>query len=418
MRNFSLILIFFLLSSSIHAQHIFNEEIDVKVCFTANHTWVSDLGFYLLAPGGDTIEPGNHGVVQLLPAASNWGSEATHVGWTGTPWDILGCSDPLDENTTCQAGNDLVDLCFTSTLPASNPEHTLCVCDAETPLTGDYASVEAWDSVFGYPLIAPWGVAIADCEGIDIGELLAVSILFTLPDGGFVEFNMPGEYHNIMYPISDEHCSLDSATRLYMMPDSIVDLRVNFTKQAPINSMPFYASLNLEGETDVFVPFYTIDSVEIISFQMLTDNECEVSYLIHQGDAFANQSFSVIYDLPDNLPEVLDFELAINWINTNSEASMIFEVNHFIPGLTMLENTKDMGGNSLQIFPNPATDNIQIDFKNAGIYKLFAPTGTLIQTGKVNQGVTNMSLNQLSSGQYLLQIKTKTHLYQRQFVVN
>ncbi len=417
MRKFSLFLMLFLLSFTIYAQHVFNEEIDVKVCFTADHTWVSDLGFYLLAPGGDTIEPGNHGVVQLLPSASNWGSEAAHPGWTGIPFSVLGCSEETDENATCQAGNDLVDLCFTSTLPASNPEHTLCVCDAATPLTGDFASVEAWDSVFGYPLIAPWGVAIADCEHIDFGELLAVSILFTLPDGGSVHFNMPGEYHDVMYPISDEHCSLDSATRVYMMPDSVVDLRVDFAQQAPINSMPFYASLNLEGETDIFVPFYTIDSVEILYFQMLADNECEVSYLIHQGDAFANQSFSVIYDLPDNLPEVLDLELAVNWINPNSGASMTFEANHFILGLTMLENSKNPGSNSLQIFPNPATENVQIEFENAGFYKLFAPTGTLIQTGKVNPGLTNVNVNQFSPGQYLLQITTQAHMYQRRFVV-
>jgi len=149
----------------------------------------------------------------------------------------------------------------------------------------------------------------------------------------------------------------------------------------------------------------------------LQNNECEVSYLIHQGDAFANQSFSVIYDLPDNLPEVLDLELAVNWINPNSGASMTFEANHFILGLTMLENSKNPGSNSLQIFPNPATENVQIEFENAGFYKLFAPTGTLIQTGKVNPGLTNVNVNQFSPGQYLLQITTQAHMYQRRFVV-
>lgn len=416
MKNNLFLLLIILASTQVKAQNIMNETVDVKVCFTADHTWVSDLGFYLLAPGGDTIEPGNHGVVQLLPSASNWGPDATFSGWTGIPFSVLGCTED-DENTTCQSGNDLVDLCFTSTLPASDPSQTLCVCDAQTPLTGDYASVEAWDSVFGYPLIAPWGVAIADCEQIDIGELIAFSIEFTLPSGGVIQYEMTGGTSSSSFPILDKHCSLDSATRVYMMSDSLVDLHADLTTQSPIpeNTTQVFATLDLFNETDVMIPFYTIDSIEMTSYEIL-GNTCEANYLIHQGEGINNQSFNVNYDMPSESLDIIDFQLNINWTNTNSGANMMLNVNHLTGDLPIMF-TDDKNSSEIKVYPNPITTKAFVELNHHGEYKLFSPNGGLIQSGTLKQGKNTLNIKQLPSGQYLLHIFAEGQFYQRQLIV-
>lgn len=73
----SLIAGFLLGVKTIHAQNpvsIIDENTYIKVCFWAEHTYVSDLGFYLKAPGCELLEPGDEGVVQLCPR-----SERAHV---------------------------------------------------------------------------------------------------------------------------------------------------------------------------------------------------------------------------------------------------------------------------------------------------------------------------------------------------
>jgi len=163
-----------------------DEETEITVCFWADHTWVSDLGFYLKAPGHELDEPeypinndGNHAVVELLPSASDWGPGASQGSWTGIPWSALGCSDPSDENTTCQAGNNVVNFCFTSSLEAGNPTFTPCVCDLPTPLSGMFASVGPWDAIYGFMAgDEGWNVQIYDCENIDVGSLNRTTITF------------------------------------------------------------------------------------------------------------------------------------------------------------------------------------------------------------------------------------------------
>ncbi|MEA1873804.1 MAG: hypothetical protein U9N51_05170, partial [Bacteroidota bacterium] len=161
-------------------------ETEITVCFWADHTWVSDLGFYLKAPGHELDEPefpinndGNHSVVELLPSASDWGPGASQGSWTGIPWSTLGCGDSSDENTTCQGGNNVDNFCFTSSLEAENPTFTPCVCDLPTPLSGMFASVGPWDAIYGAMAgNEGWNVQIYDCENIDVGSLNRTTITF------------------------------------------------------------------------------------------------------------------------------------------------------------------------------------------------------------------------------------------------
>jgi len=167
-----------------------NFEIDentfIKVCFWANHTYVSDLGFYLKAPGQELVEPGNPGVVALLPAASDWGVDGLHQSNLTIPWTVTGCA-PEDENTPCNSGNHLEEFCFSTNafpggpeLTPADPTYVPCVCDMMVPLTGVYAPAEIWDNIYGYYAGDPgWSVQIYDCEDVDFGALTMATLVFS-----------------------------------------------------------------------------------------------------------------------------------------------------------------------------------------------------------------------------------------------
>ncbi|MDA3819768.1 MAG: hypothetical protein PF590_04830, partial [Candidatus Delongbacteria bacterium] len=163
-----------------------DEETEILVCFWADHTYVSDIGFYLKAPGHEADEPeypvnsdGNHAVVELLPPVSNWGDN-TSTGSTSIPASALGCSNPDDVNTVCQSGNNIENFCFSSQFDAGNPTLTPCVCDMSVPLANTYASVGPWDAIYGFNAGDDgWAVQIYDCEEFDYGSLNQVLINFT-----------------------------------------------------------------------------------------------------------------------------------------------------------------------------------------------------------------------------------------------
>ncbi|MCG8533362.1 MAG: hypothetical protein MI749_22285, partial [Desulfovibrionales bacterium] len=128
-----------------------DENTNITVCFWADHPYLSDLGFYLKSPGHEMDDPafpilndGAHEVVELLPSVADWGPGGLQGSWTGLPFTVLGCSNPGDEGVPCQDGNNVVNFCFTSTLEASNPAFTACICDMTPPATGFYASAGPW----------------------------------------------------------------------------------------------------------------------------------------------------------------------------------------------------------------------------------------------------------------------------------
>ncbi len=205
-----------------------SEATEITVCFWADHSWVSDLGFYLKAPGHELDEPefpvnddGNHEVVELLPSVSDWGPGASQGSWTGIPFSTLGCGDITDENTPCQGGDGLEAFCFTNTLDAGNPTFTPCVCDLPTPLNGMFASVGPWDAIYGNMAgDEGWNVQIYDCENNDFGSLNRALISFTqetlcgtttfVYDSGDIS-SEPGS------AIADNSCSASTASS-YIVP--------------------------------------------------------------------------------------------------------------------------------------------------------------------------------------------------------
>ncbi|MEA3443979.1 MAG: hypothetical protein U9R19_04560, partial [Bacteroidota bacterium] len=142
---------------------------EITVCFWADHTFVSDLGFYLIGPGGNRVD--------LLPPVSAWdqGAQVTTLDIS-----VVTDCDPLDYYTNCNSGNHIDNFCFTSALPTGDPTETPCICDMTTPLTGTFASCDAWDDIYGNMASqVGWQVMIYDCTPADIGSLQKVTITFT-----------------------------------------------------------------------------------------------------------------------------------------------------------------------------------------------------------------------------------------------
>jgi gliding motility-associated-like protein len=163
----------------------------ITVCFSANHTYVSDLGFYLVAPAscGNTT-------IALSP---NPGS--------------------IGQNNICNSGNDVNMLCFTtSAFPNLN------VCTASTPLTGTYDSYGPsstpinWTGLYGCNAAQPgWAVQIYDCIAADVGSLTYASVTFTGTSACGDPVSFTYDSGNINSAINDNSCSAGTAS-IYLVP--------------------------------------------------------------------------------------------------------------------------------------------------------------------------------------------------------
>lgn len=144
---------------------------NVTVCFWVNHSYVSDLGFYLIGPNGARVD--------LLPPVSAW----DQPGVTALDPTVV-LANPCATtalNSSCNSGNNYNNFCFTSGLPAGNPTFTPCICSMSngTPITGTFASCETWVPIYGQSAAnGGWAVQIFDCFAADVGSLQRVSITF------------------------------------------------------------------------------------------------------------------------------------------------------------------------------------------------------------------------------------------------
>lgn len=402
MKKLALLLVATLLSLSLFSQSFVNEEVDIEVCFTANHTYVSDLGFYLIAPGNLDITPGNYGIVQLLPAASDWGPSAAQGSWTGIPWSTLGCLDNSMENTTCQSGDNVENFCFSTDFPASSPDYTPCVCDMETPLTGDFASVEAWDSVYNFPIVGAWGVSIFDCEGIDTGSLLSATITFTMNESGYeFIYQLNPEFEEI---INDNSCNLVDASKLFFTPEIPCNLTMDMTHEPADLTFDFYAHREYENQAVPFSVFEPIDSITLNEIVKISETEYRATYLFWQSSRSESSEVFAVYDLGSDPPEHLNLELEVLWQNTETEAFQIVKVNHeAVYNSDIFTNLSAEIAEDVSIYPNLVDDVLYLESHHVNLeYQILNSSGQLICAGNAEEGKTPINLSSVAAGQYFL----------------
>lgn len=166
---------------------VIDQFTEITVCFDATHTFVSDLGFYLIGPpscGSPRIELApNPGAVNVL-------------------------------DDVCNSGDNVNNLCFSTTSAAA-----FYVCDEPAPLTGTWASSDPWNAIYGCDAtLGGWRVQIYDCISQDVGKLTGARITFSGnsecgPNPTVVQYNSGA----INSTINDNSCSAATAS-IYEVP--------------------------------------------------------------------------------------------------------------------------------------------------------------------------------------------------------
>lgn len=172
-------------------QSIITANTQITVCFSAVHTYVSDLGFFLRAPNGATIS------LSPNPGAIGQGS-------------------------VCNSGDNVNNLCFSTSSTAN-----LNICTASTPLSGTYGSYGSpatpinWSPLIGQNAAqGGWAVQIYDCIGADYGSLTNASITFTnldISNSCEAEQNITYSSGSINSAINDNSCNAATAS-IFMVP--------------------------------------------------------------------------------------------------------------------------------------------------------------------------------------------------------
>lgn len=158
----------------------------ITVCFSATHTWISDLGFYLVGPascGSPTIT--------LSP---NPGS--------------------IGQGAICNSQDNVNNLCFT-TAPAPN----FNACTQPGPYSGTFDSYGPsstpinWTSLYGCDATqGGWAVQIYDCIGADVGALTNATITFNGTTICGAPSTITYNSGSINSPINDNSCTAGTAS--------------------------------------------------------------------------------------------------------------------------------------------------------------------------------------------------------------
>ncbi|HPG73181.1 MAG TPA: T9SS type A sorting domain-containing protein, partial [Bacteroidales bacterium] len=205
--------------------YVIDHNTYIKICFTGTHTYVSDLGFYLVAR-----TPSNQfHTVKLMPSLSlAWSGDVDYVD--GVPIEYFGCVDfPPDGNSVCNGGNNFDNFCFAThniiggfSINYLNFE-SACVCDLGAPLDSLVASAGPWNPVYGLnPSEVNWFFQIRDCEMVDLGMVNFVELQIGFTNECYNHFRK--WTFQTPQQIPDNVCSFEEAPLFYLNPtsDSIV----------------------------------------------------------------------------------------------------------------------------------------------------------------------------------------------------
>lgn len=185
-------------------------------------------------------------------------------------------------------------------------------------------------------------------------------------------------------------------------------------------------SFTIKNPTDIEI---NITSIEQESFEQgfhwyITPFTLEFPYLLAAGDSLV---LDVFIDLPLNFTDnIINDTLNISSENMDFELVILFDEDLLI-GITQYNLDKQ----SIKIYPNPVTDQLNIEFEliteeNIQI-QLFDLQGRLLNTlfegvlhankHKFNFDLRSSSQNKLRSGTYLIRINTATNNSQQQLLI-
>ncbi len=227
------------------APFIIDANTTIEVCFDANHTYVSDLGFVLVGPPG-----------------------------CGSPGVTLTPNPQVVNNANgccCNSGNNINNLCFST---ANNNQ--LNMCGAGVPLTGTFGFYNGnYPGTGGgnYPqggvpglygcnaAEGGWAVQIYDCIGADVGSLTGASITFS--NGNSTIIYDSGAINSA---INDNSCDPNSAS-IYVVPlttpinpdPNQVPNSGTLTYQLGLNGNPITLAAGTNSFTETVDPIPTYD---------------------------------------------------------------------------------------------------------------------------------------------------------------
>ncbi len=177
-----------------NTQMLIDANTEISVCFTGNHTWVSDLAFYVVGPAS-----------------------------CGSPSLVLSPNPgAIGQGTVCNSGNNISNLCF-----STESTNNLNVCaPAPSTLSGTYGTYGAtptainWSALFGCDASnGGWAVQIYDCIVGDVGSLTDATLVFDGVDGcgdpQTITYSTPAGYSST---ITDMSCSAASASIFVVTP--------------------------------------------------------------------------------------------------------------------------------------------------------------------------------------------------------
>lgn len=177
-------------------ESLIKSDTQISVCFSATHTYISDLAFYLKAPNGATI------ILSPNPAA-------------------------VGQDRICNSRDNVSNLCFTNT-----SQSILNICTQPSPMSGSYGRYYNsngngtpidWSPLIGQNAAqSGWAVQIYDCIGGDRGSLTNASISFSnLDNSGGCNALTDITYNSgsINSAINDNSCTASSAS-IFAVPIS------------------------------------------------------------------------------------------------------------------------------------------------------------------------------------------------------
>lgn len=372
----------------------------ITICFDANHTYVSDLGFFIIGP-----EACGSPRIELAP--------------------YPGSNNPLDE--VCNSGDNLSNFCF-----STYSTNDFYVCDEETPLTGIWKSYDNWNALYGCTAnIEGWTVQIFDCISEDVGELTNASLTFTNSNHNYSRtiFYDSGV---ITAPIADMSCA-DSiaATHTYVFPN-YQEITVTLSNQYNYSWYCADTSVIILNSTTPEPKVVFDHAGEYWIYASITDTigNCQAvdSVFYTYAPTFTPQDIS--YNFP--YLSVENQDLFYTWFFNDSlfdQGQALHQIKPTENGVYSVVATNDTcysdtsffvflfsdidyyfsEKNVLNIFPNPISEHgkLNIESIESGTLDIYNLDGVLAKSISLQKGLNTEFIN-LSKGTYIFSYQSET----------